>query len=668
MKKVGRKRSIRVTLILYFTTIILVSLSALGLSSITVAVHIISDEAESNMIALAKESSKLEYSYLESKNKTLKTIVSLNEIKSMDWSLQQPLLKELLVESEFTEFGIISDDGATSYSNNETYVMDESEKIMELFHGELSHVEFLVSPVTGELVLIQAVPIIDNSQVVGVLLGRMDGSTVSTMASEITYGENGYGYFVDSKGTVIGHKDRDLVTSQYNAIEKAKTDSSLSDLARTIQDALTKGEGVGSYTFNGEKIQVSYRSVPGTDWTVILAVNESEIVEPINWLESVILLIVVGFVILGIVITYIIGYSISKPIIETSNYANVVASLDLTVKMNKKHTDRKDEIGNLARALVSITDGLKGIINQISESSSYMINASKNLLETSQQSSNTSQEIAKVVEEIAQGAADQAKQTTDGSVKGAQLGEQIEKVQYYIESVNDSSKEVTKVVEEGLKEVISLEKITQENTMAVKEIYDVIMKANESSDRIGEASSVIESIAARTNLLSLNAAIEAARAGDAGKGFAVVAEEIGKLAEQSSDSTKVINEIVDELQKNTQNAVSTMQRAAVITKEQINSVTSSKEKYHLIEHTMKTTSEVVSNLTNQGKEMNQMRQGILEVLEYLSAIAQENAAAAQEASAATEEQTASVEEIAASSDDLSELAVQFRELIDQFKR
>ncbi|WP_312492133.1 methyl-accepting chemotaxis protein [Anaerosporobacter sp.] len=666
MKKTnsGKKESIRVKLILYFTMIVLLSSITLGVMSIKVASNIITKEAESTMITLANDAAKLEYSRLETQNKRLETIAAIDEIRSMDGVLQQPILVNMLKETGFSELGIIHLDRTVVYSNNESIQLPESNPILKVLEGTEGVINFTISPMTNELVLVQAVPIVKDNKVVGALLGRRDGSALSEMAADTGYGKEGYGFIVNNEGTVIGHKNIDLVNSQYNSIKEVENDKSLEELASTMRKAITEEQGTGNYSFNGTSQYVSFCSIPGTDWTFILAASESEILEPIRSLQNMIIVIVLFVLIISIIITYSIGNSISRPIIHTVNYANKIAALNLSEDIDVKYISRKDEIGDLSKALLSITEGFKNIIYEINNSSSHLSTDSQNLSITSQQTANSSQEVAKVVEDIAQGASEQAKHTEVGSLKASQLGETIEKVQHYIGNVNDSSNDVTKVVNAGLNEIDLLGKITQENTVAVEEIYSVIMQTNESSMRIVEASNVIESIASQTNL---NAAIEAARAGEAGKGFAVVAEEIRKLAEQSASSTQEINEIVNELQNNTKNAVQTMHRVTTISNEQAISVTNSKDKYKLIEEAMQTTMEAVKNLSSQGNEMNSMRQDILEIIENLSAIAEENAAAAEEASASTEEQTASVEEIAAASDNLSELANKLRDLIGNFK-
>ena len=236
-------------------------------------------------------------------------------------------------------------------------------------------------------------------------------------------------------------------------------------------------------------------------------------------LQRNIILLAAAILLISIIIIYIIGHSITKPVIGVVKHSEKIASLDITQDVDENYLRKKDEIGALAGAIQTITNNLREIIREISQSSNQLAAISEELTATSQQSAASAQEVSKTVEEIAKSAFEQAQNTEEGSNKAVLLGESIEKDQEHLSDLNVASRRVVEVVEEGLKEMDKVFKIMEENDRAIKEIYEVILKANESSNDIGQASSVIADIAGQTNLLALNAAIEAARAGKPGEGL-----------------------------------------------------------------------------------------------------------------------------------------------------
>ncbi|MDF2595774.1 MAG: methyl-accepting chemotaxis sensory transducer, partial [Clostridia bacterium] len=329
--------------------------------------------------------------------------------------------------------------------------------------------------------------------------------------------------------------------------------------------------------------------------------------------------------------------------------------------------NKKDEIGILAKALQSMTDNLKNIVNEISRSSEQVAAASEELTATTGQSASAAEEVSKTMESVAKRSLDQAQNTEIGSEQASVLGTIIEKDKLYMEELNETTQEVGKVVDEGLKEIQSLTHIAEESKQATEKVELEIIKTNKSASKIGTASNVIAAIAAQTNLLALNAAIEAARAGEAGRGFAVVAEEIRKLAEQSNQSTSTINEMVEELQNNSNTAVQIMESVAGILKEQEQSIAVSKDKYLMIASAIAEADKAVEQLNGSSEEMGKMKEDIIVSMENLSDAAKENAMSTQEASASMEEQAASIEEMSAASESLSELAQNLQDIIGKFK-
>ncbi|SES82943.1 HAMP domain-containing protein [Natronincola peptidivorans] len=382
------------------------------------------------------------------------------------------------------------------------------------------------------------------------------------------------------------------------------------------------------------------------------------------------IVIAVAAVILVILIASILNKQITVPILLLSNTIERMSNYDITFREDDEaasYINRKDEIGSITRALKKMQENLVMLIKNISDTSQQVASSSEELTATSQQSSMASDEVARTIEEIAKSANEQAKDTESGVLKTDELNKIIEEDLKDMDRINNSVNQLTILKNDGVKTIKQLTEKTNNSNEAIKNIHQSAVDTNESAEKIGEASRIIEGIAEQTNLLALNAAIEAARAGEAGKGFAVVADEIRKLAEQSTYSVKEIDEMLKKLQSNSKNAVVIMENVLSIIKEQVESVRVTENKFTGIAEEIEKVGEIVAKSVESVTTMDNTKNALADLMQNLAAIAEENAAGTEEASASVEEQTASMEEIANASESLARLAEELQESIMKFK-
>lgn len=340
-------------------------------------------------------------------------------------------------------------------------------------------------------------------------------------------------------------------------------------------------------------------------------------------------------------------------LIQSLDYA---AEGNLTHGVNKKDLTRKDEMGTLARHADHVITSLKNVIGQVGNTSDVIVEASGRLDKMAEQTNNASEDVARSMSDMANGATTQAAETQSVTDAVIRIGEEIAQTSNAVDRLLSNAEQMKDAGQEGVETVGELEAISEKVKSQIAIIYEQTNTTNESAQEIHKATELIASIANETNLLALNASIEAARAGESGRGFAVVAEQIKNLAEQSNQSAKTIEGIINNLLEDTQQAVKTMNTVDAIIGLQADKVEMTKRVFDKVNNGLQVTVENIDTIASNTKILDDARGQVMTSVESLSAIAEENAAATEETAASAEELAATIGEIKSATESLNQVA------------
>lgn len=668
-------RSIKLRLILTFSLIILVVTSTLGIISIEIISNQLVREAHTNLVRLAQAEADVitakmneELSYM--KGLAENPIVLDETISDAD---RAAYMEKEAARAGYQAYVLVDMKGQarTLDSDAETLDVSDREYFQKAADGEANVSDILISKVTGEPVLIVAVPIYKDDVQQGVLYGRKSGSSLSDIAKKITFGETGYGYMINGEGTIVGHQDDTLVTKQFNVVETAKTDTSYVPFANLFTDHIAKKEaGSGDYYYDGQNRIVGFAPIADTSWIMVVGMEEKEVLSEVSAIRITLIMFILLAIAAGAFIIFFVSKNIAKPIIYVTKTIDRQSNLDFAItedKEMKTYGKRKDEIGKMISAMKTMQENIRGFIMSANDSAQQVAASAQELTAVSEQTNAAADEIAKSIEEIAGGASAQAVDTEKAAANVENMGNLLEQDTQHIEELNQAASKIDQEKGEGFKILDILVEKSRKNSEATASVYSAILSNNESAQKIEDASAMIQDIASQTNLLALNASIEAARAGDAGKGFAVVADEIRNLAEQSRNFTNDIKLVIDELKERSKKAVDTMAETKEIVASQAVSVKDTEEKFTGIAKAIDSVKEVIDKLNTSAGLMIKNKDIIIDLTQNLSAIAEENAAGTQQASASMEEQAASMTEISNSAENLAGIAQNLQIQISRFQ-
>ena len=400
-----------------------------------------------------------------------------------------------------------------------------------------------------------------------------------------------------------------------------------------------------------------YQEGTTTPCGMVFAGKSQENVEAeISQVTLTILATVVILIIACGIFAVMMAGSIVNSLKKSINMVEEVSKGNLTVQMDEKILKRKDEVGDVGRYIHKLRDELVTILSGIKDQSTILFSTANNLSITSDSAAESVDQVERAIQEIADGATSQADETQKATESVILMGNMVEETKAEVEELYNNATEMQTSSNEASLTLDELNGINQKAISAIDVIYDQTNTTNESALKIREATSLITAIAEETNLLSLNASIEAARAGEQGRGFAVVAAQIQKLAEQSNESAQQIENIITSLIQDSNKAVETMDEVREIMKKQSENVEKTDQIFAAVKDGIDHSLASVNNIAEKTRGLDAERVTVVDVVQNLTAIAQENAAGTEETSASTAEFSNMMSEIQGTSGELQNIA------------
>lgn len=473
--------------------------------------------------------------------------------------------------------------------------------------------------------------------------------------------ESSYAYVVDLDGTMLYHPIAEKIGV---SVENAVVKQMLAD----IRDGKPQETSVYEYDFRGA---IKYAGIyPDVEhgFLLIISADKAEITSDIqSILLKTLLSTLIAFVIC-VVIALFCSAIITKPIKEMAEIADRFSTLDLRDDDRRERIgQRRDEVGLLGRSIGGVREQFHAIVTDIKAQSNNIHTTAASLDEHTKETLNNIEQVERAVYEIAEGAGSQAEDTQKATENVIRMGNMVEDTNQEVENLYLYANAMKQSGDDASKTLSDLEEINHKAKESIDLIYQQTNTTNESALKIREATELITFIAEQTNLLSLNASIEAARAGEQGRGFAVVASQIQKLAEQSNESARQIGEIITLLISDSGKAVDTMNEVMEIMEVQNKNIHQMGQQFEQLFAAIDKSNRGVGNIADRTKSLDEARVNVVDIVQNLTAIAEENAAGAQETSASVTEVNDIVSQISENVNQLRRIAEELEHRMEVFR-